>query len=178
MTPAPAAFDILCLEECTKATTSRDESTTERSARLLINARPVPGSRLDAFLFLAGRESLWRTADPGADLPEAVRRYEAAAGRRLARATSLPSFGAVERGVGECRREVAVRLAGRFLGRLSSPSRGGRYAEDWEAHERLLVTLGASCETARMEPHRALLDFELRVIDLARVHLVEPGVCV
>lgn len=97
ITPAPAAFDILGLEECTKATTSRDEPVSEPVACLLINAKPIPGSRLDAFLFLAVRESLCRTADPEANFPEAVYRYEAAAGRRLPRAMSLPSFGAVER---------------------------------------------------------------------------------
>ena len=30
-------------------------------------------------------------------------------------------------------------------------------------------------ETARTEPARGLLDTELRVIELARVHVVEPG---
>ena len=39
MTPAPAACDILGLEDCTKATTSRDEPATQRAARLLINAK-------------------------------------------------------------------------------------------------------------------------------------------
>ena len=101
MIPALAACDILGFEDCTKATTSRNEPATEHAARLVINAKQVPGSRLDAFIFLTVRESLWRTADPGADLPEAVRRYEAAVGRRLPRAASLPSFGAVERQVGE-----------------------------------------------------------------------------
>ena len=62
MTPAPAACDILCLEECTKATPSRNDSATEYAARCLINARPAPESLLHAFLFLAGRESLARHA--------------------------------------------------------------------------------------------------------------------
>ena len=44
MTPAPAAGDILGIEDCTKATTSRDEPATERAPHLLINAKPVPGS--------------------------------------------------------------------------------------------------------------------------------------
>ena len=109
MTSAHAACDILGLEECTKATPPPGtDPATGRTARLLVNVKPVPGSRLGTFLFLAVRESLWRTADSGADFPEAVRRYEAAVGRRLPRVTSLPSFGAVERRVGECRREVAV----------------------------------------------------------------------
>ena len=56
--PCPAAGDIFSLEDCTKATTSWDEPATERDAGLLINAKPIPGSRLDAFIFLAGRESL------------------------------------------------------------------------------------------------------------------------
>ena len=60
MTPAPAACDILRLEECTKAAPSRNDSAIEYAARLLINARPAPGSWLDAFLFLVGRESVAR----------------------------------------------------------------------------------------------------------------------
>ena len=70
-------------------------------------------------------------------------------------------------------------LAGRLLGRLSSPSHGVN-AEGWRADdERLLVALGASCETVHMEPPRALLDnFELRVIEPTRARMVERGVCV
>lgn len=67
MTPAPAACDILGLEECTKATPSLNDSATEYAARLLINARPAPESWLDALHFLAGRESVARHARrPGA----------------------------------------------------------------------------------------------------------------
>ena len=73
MTPNPAACDVLDLEECTKVTTSEAGLAAELVLRLLVNAEPVPGSPLDAFLFLAGRESLWRTADPGAVLPETIR---------------------------------------------------------------------------------------------------------
>ena len=62
MTPAPAACDIHGLGECTKATPSRNDSATEYTARLLVNARPAPESWLDAFLLLAGRESLARHA--------------------------------------------------------------------------------------------------------------------
>ena len=62
MTPAPAACDILRLEECTKATTSRNDSAIKYAARLLANARPAPRSWLDAFLFLSGRESAVRHA--------------------------------------------------------------------------------------------------------------------
>ena len=109
------------------------------------------------------RESLWGTAEPDAELPEAVPRYKATAGQTLPRTTSLPSFGAVERHVGKFPREVTVWLAGRFLGRLSSPNCGCRYAEDWRGDERLLIGLGVSCEIVRMEPPHALLDVELRV---------------
>ena len=62
MTPAPAACDILRLEECTKATPSRNDTAIEYAARVLINARPAPWSWLDAFLFPAGRESVARHA--------------------------------------------------------------------------------------------------------------------
>ena len=62
MTPARAACDILRLEECTKATPSRNDSAIEYAARLLINARPAPGSWLGALLFLAGREPVARHA--------------------------------------------------------------------------------------------------------------------
>ena len=69
---------------------------TERAARLFLDRQPGPGSRLDAFLLLASQEVLWCGAGPGADFAEAVRRYEAAIGRALPRAASLPSFGAVK----------------------------------------------------------------------------------
>ena len=62
MTPAPAACDILGLEECANTTPSRNDSASKYAARLLINARPAPESWLDAFLFLAGRESFSRDA--------------------------------------------------------------------------------------------------------------------
>ena len=96
MTPAPAARYVPDPDGCTESRAPRDDRATERAAQLLIDREPGPDSRLDAFLLLAGQESLWRTAGPGADLPEAVRRYEAAAGRELPRATSLPSFGALK----------------------------------------------------------------------------------
>ena len=155
-----------------------DDTVTERAARLLVDREPGPGSRLDAFLLLAGQEVLWRTAGPGADFAEAVRRYEAAIGRALPRAASLPSFGAVKWRRAERRREVAVWLAGRFLGWLASPSRGRADAGDWRAEGRLLAGLGVARETARTEPARRLLDTELRVIELARVHVVDPSASV
>ena len=110
-----------------------DTAVTERAARILIERDPGPGDRLDAFLLLAGQEYLWRRRDrPGADFGEAVRMYEAAAGRRLPRPTSLPFFGAVKRRRIERRREVAVWLAGRFLGWLYSPDGRGRASDtDW-----------------------------------------------
>ena len=58
MTPAPAACDILGHQECTKATASRDEWATEGASPMLSNSESAPGSQLDAFLFLAGRQSL------------------------------------------------------------------------------------------------------------------------
>ena len=151
------------------------DTATGRAARLLLDREPGPGSRLDAFLLLASQEVLWRGAGPGADFAEAVRRYETATGRVLPRAASLPSFGAVKWRRDERRAEVAVWLAGRFLGWLASPSRGRADAADWQADERLLAGIGVARETARAEPARGLLDTELRVIELARVHVVEPG---
>ena len=68
------------------------DTATERAVRLLIDRAPGPGSRLDAFLLLAGQEYLWRGVGPGADFPEAVRRYEAAIGRTLS-ASLTPSYG-------------------------------------------------------------------------------------
>ena len=151
------------------------DTPTERAARLLIDREPGPRSRLDAFLLLASQEVLWRGAGPGADFAEAVRRYEAATGRTLPRAASVPSFGVVKWRRDERRSEVAVWLAGRFLGWLASPSRGRADAGDWRAEEHLLAGIGVARETARIEPARALLDTELRVVELARVHVVEPG---
>ena len=151
------------------------DTATARAARLLIERAPGPGSRLDAFLLLASQEVLWRGAGPGADFAEAVRRYEAAIGWALPRAASLPSFGAVKWRRAERRSEVAVWLAGRFLGWLASRSRGGADAGDWRAEGRLLAGLGVPRETARTEPARGLLDTELRVVELARMHVVERG---
>ena len=150
-----------------------DDGATVYAAHLLIGREP--GSRLDAFLLLASQQYLWRGAGPGADFTEAVRRYEAAIGRALPRAASPPSFGAVKWRRAERRSEVAVWLAGRFLGWLASRSRGRADAGDWHADERLLAGLGVAPETARIEPPRMLLDTELRVIELARMHVVEPG---
>ena len=150
-----------------------DDGATAYAARLLIDR--APGRRLDDLLLLAGQEHLWCGAGPGADFAEAVRRYEAATGRALPRVASLPSFGAVKWRRDERRSEVAVWLAGRFLGWLVSPSRGRADAGDWRAEERLLAGIGVARETARIEPAGALLDTELRVIELARVHVVEPG---
>ena len=147
-----------------------DHGATAYAARLLIDR--APASRLDAFLLLASQEVLWCGAGPGADVAEA------AIGRALPRAASPPSFGVVRWRRAERRSEVAVWLAGRFLGWLASPSRGRADAVDWQAEERLLAGIGAARETARIEPARGLLDTELRVIELARVHIVEPGACV
>ena len=105
---------------------SFDAGATMRAARILIARAPGPATRLDAFLLLAGQEHLWRRDGSGADFAEAVRRYEAAAGTTLARPMSPPSFGVVKWRGAERRHEVAVGLAGRFLGWLSSPSRRAR----------------------------------------------------
>jgi len=148
-----------------------DDGATVYAARLLIER--APGCRLDAFLHLAGCEHLWRGVGPGADFAEAVRRYEAASGRALPRAASLPSFGAVKWRAAARRSEVTVSLAGRFLGRLASPSRARVDAGDWQAEARLFAGLGIAPETARIDPPRMLLDAQLCVIELARVHVVE-----
>ena len=153
-----------------------DDGATAYAARQLIDR--APGCRLDAFVHLAGEEHLWRGAGPGADFAEAVRRYEAPIGRTLPRVASLPSFGAVEWRRAERRAEVVVWLAGRCLGRLTSPSRGGADAGDWRADEPLLAALGLARDAARSEPARGLLDAELRIIELARVHVVERGASV
>lgn len=154
---------------------SFDTDATMRAARILIARAPGPGTRLDAFLLLAGQEHLWRRDGPGADLAEAVRRYETAAGITLARPRSPPSFGVVKWRSAERRHEVAVWLAGRFLGWLSSPTRRCcRSACDWRADTRLLVSLGLSHEAARDEPPRALPDAERRVTELALAGVVDP----
>ena len=151
------------------------DKATERATDLLLDRASGPRSRLDAFLLLVSQQYLWRGTGPGADFAEAVRRYEAATGQALPRAASPPSFGVVKWRRDERRSEVAVWLAGRFLGWLASPSRDCADAGDWRAEERLLAGIGVARETARIEPARALLDTELRVIELARVHVVEPG---
>ena len=154
---------------------SLDTDATVRAARMLIDREPGPATRLDAFLLLAGQEYLWRRNGPGADFAEAVCRYEAAAGTTLARPLSPPSFGVVKWRGAERRHEVAVWLAGRFLGWLASPTRRCcRSACDWRADTRLLVSLGLSREAARDEPPRALPDAERRVTELALAGVVDP----
>ena len=98
-----------------------DTAATKRAARILIGQDLGPGDRLDALLLLAGQEFLWRRDSPSADFAEAVRRYEVAARCVLWRSMALPSFGVVRWRAAECCHEVGVRLAGRFLGCLSSP---------------------------------------------------------
>ena len=148
---------------------------TMRAARILIDRAPGPATRLDAFLLLAGQETLWRRGGPGADFAEAVRRYEAEARITLARPPSPPSFGVVKWRGAERRHEVAVWLAGRFLGWLASPTRRCcRSACDWRADTRLLVSLGLAYHDAREEPPRALPDAERRVTELALAGVVDP----
>ena len=154
---------------------SFDTDATMRAARILADLEPGPATRLDAFLLLAGQEDLWRRDGPGADFGQAVRRYEAAAGTTLARPLSPPSFGVVKWRGAERRHEVAVWLAGRFLGWLSSPTRRAvRSARDWRADTRLLVSLGLSHAAARAEPPCALPDAERRVTELALAGVVDP----
>ncbi len=155
-----------------------DIVSTGRAARILIERDPGPGDRLDAFLLLAGQEYLWRRRDrPDADFGEAVRMYEAAAGRRLPRPASLPFFGVVKRRRSERRREVAVWLAGRFLGWLYSPDGRGRASDtDWRPGASLLIGLGLPYETALKEPPRSLPHAERRVTELAIANVVDPGV--
>ncbi len=154
---------------------SFDTDATVRAARMLIDREPGPATRLDAFLLLAGQEYLWRRNGPGADFAEAVCRYEAAAGTTLARPLSPPSFGVVKWRGAERRHEVAVWLAGRFLGWLASPTRRHcRTARDWRADERILVALGLPLAAARDEPARSLDDARHRVRALALAGLVHP----
>ncbi len=152
-----------------------DDAITERAARILIEREPRPGDRLDALLFLAGQEYLWRRDGPGADFADAMRRYEAATAAVLPRPVSPPSFGIVR----WCRflrcHEVAVWLAGHRIGCLLSRSRRRYEADDWRAEERLLVTLGLPHEAARSELPRRLDDAEHRVTELALAHLVDPA---
>ena len=157
---------------------SKDTAVIERAVRILIERDPGPGDRLDAFLLLAGQEYLWRRRDrPGADFGEAVRMYEAAAGRRLPRPASLPFFSAVKRRRSERRREVAVWLAGRFLGWLHSPDGRGHDSDtDWRLDGSLSICLGLSYEAAQKEPPRSLPHAERRVTELALANVVDPGV--
>ena len=154
---------------------SLDTAVTERAARFLIERDPGPGDRLDAFHMLAGQGYLWRR--DGADFGEAVRMYEAAAGRPLPRPASLPFFGVVKRRRSERRREVAVWLAGRFLGWLHSPDgRGRATGTGWRPDGSLSICLGLSYEAARKEPPRSLANAERRVTELALANVVDPGV--
>ena len=77
----------------------------------------------------------------------------------------------------ERRHEVAVWLAGRFLGWLSSPTRRRcRAACDWRADDRVLIALGASHAMVRSEPPRPLDDTERRVTELALANVIAAPV--
>ena len=153
-----------------------DTAATMRAVRILIGQDPGPGDGLDALLLLAGQEFLWRRDGPGADFAEAVRLHEAAAHNVLPRPMARPSFGVARWRGAECRHEVGARLAGRFLGWLSSPSRRPRNARDWRADTRLLVSLGLSHEAAHDEPARAPGDAERRVTEVALANVIGPAI--
>ena len=146
-----------------------------RAALIFAERDPGPRDRLDAFLMLAGQDFLWRRNGPGADFGEAVRIHEARIGEAPPRPASLPSFG-VARRRGAGRREVAVRLAGRFLGWIVGRGRPCRAADRvWRLGDMLPIRLGLSHEAARREPPRPLADAERRVTELARANLLDPG---
>ena len=154
-----------------------DTDATMRAARILIDQDPGPGDRLDAYLLLTGQEFLWRGDGSGADFADAVRCYEAVSGRTLPRPASAPSFGVLKWRGADRRHEVAVWLAGRFLGWLSSPTRRRcRTACDWRADDRVLIALGASHAMVRSEPPRPLDDTERRVTELALANVIAARV--
>ena len=129
--------------------------------------RPGSGSRRPA-------RRLPPSHRPGVPLARGrtVRRYEAVSGRTLPRPASAPSFGVLKWRGAEHRHEVAVWLAGRFLGWLSSPPRRRcRTACDWRADDRILIALGASHAMVRSEPPRSLEDAERRVTEFALANL-------
>ena len=98
-------------------------------------------------------------------------------GRTLPRPASPPSFGVVKWRGAERRHEVAVWLAGRFLGWLSSPTRRRcRTACDWRADHRVLIALGAFHAFFRSEPPRSLENAERRVTELALANLIAARV--
>lgn len=83
----------------------------------------------------------------------------------------------VKRRRSERRREVAVWLAGRFLGWLHSPYGRGRASDtDWRPDGSLSICLGLSYEAAHKEPPRSLPQAERRVTEFALANVVDPGV--
>ena len=152
-----------------------DSAATERAAPILAERGPGPRDRLDAFLMLSGQDFLWRRDGPRADCGEAVRIHEARTGEALPRPASLPSFG-VARRRGAGRREVAIWLAGHFLGWIVGRGRPCRATDRvWRLGAILPVCLGLSHEAACREPPRPLADAERRVTELARANLIDPG---
>ena len=152
-----------------------DSAATERAALILAQRDPGPRDRLDAFLMLSGQDFLWRRDGPRADFGEAVRIHEARTGEALPRPASLPSFG-VARRRGAGRREVAVWLAGHFLGWIVGRGRPCRATDRvWRLGAILPICPGLSHEAARREPPRPLADAERRVTELARANLLDPG---
>ena len=148
-----------------------DIFATGQAARMLVQRDPAPGDRLDAFLFLAGQEYLWRTDGLGPDFGEAVCIYEIATGKTLPRPASLPVFGVVKH-----RREVAVWFAGRFIDWIYSRDRARRCDKIWRLGDGLLIGLGLSHEAACKELSRSLDDAEHRVTELALANVADPGI--
>ena len=153
-----------------------DIFATGQAARMLVQRDPAPGDRLDAFLFLAGQEYLWRTDGPGPDFGEAVCIYEIATGKTLPKPASLPVFGVVKHRRAEPRREVAVWFAGRFIDWIYSRDRGRRCDKIWRLGDGLLIGLGLSHEAACKELSRSLDDAEHRVTELALANVADPGI--
>ena len=150
-------------------------AVTERAARILAERAPAPRDRLDAFLFLAGQDFLWRRDGPGADFGEAIRVYEVGTGKVVPRVASLPVFGAVKHRRAERRREVAVRLAGYFLDWIFSRERGRVSDRIWHLGDGLTIGLGLSHAEHMTEPPRSLADAERRVTELALANIVDAS---
>ena len=153
-------------------TTDNNKDLTERAARILIDGQSDPHDRLDAYLTLTGQEFLWRCDGSGADFDEALRRYEATTGRKLARVASniLPMFGVIKYSRQDRRSEVAVWLSGTFLGWIFARGRARPQDPTWHLETSLAITLGLPLIAIRSEPTRTLKHAEQRVIELVNAN--------